>query len=58
MGGYPLSVKTKVLDCGFVGLQFELQSYCYFHFPSNTLKKGMNPLITSSHELNPIFADK
>ena len=35
----------KVLDCGIVVSEFELQSRYYVHFQTNTLGKGMNPLI-------------
>ena len=36
---------VKAMDCGIVVSEFELQSRYYFHFRSNTLGKGMNPLI-------------
>ena len=35
----------KVLDCGIVVSEFELQSCYYIHFRTNTLGKGMSPLI-------------
>ena len=34
-----------VVDCGIVVSEFELQSLHYIHFRTNTLGKGMNPLI-------------
>ena len=36
---------VKVLNCGIVVREFELQSTDYVHFRTNTLGKGMNPLI-------------
>ena len=36
---------VKALDSGIVVSEFELQSYYYDHFRTNTLGKGMNPLI-------------
>ena len=38
-------VMVKVLDCGIVVCEFELQSRYYVHFRTNTLGKGMYPLI-------------
>ena len=38
-------VMLKALDYGIVVSEFELQSHCYIHFRTNTLGKGMNPLI-------------
>ena len=35
----------KALNCGIVVSEFELQSSYYVHFRTNTLGKGMNPLI-------------
>ena len=35
---------VKVMDCGIVGSEFELQSHYYVHFRANTLGKCMNPL--------------
>ena len=32
-------------DCGIVAREFELQSRYYVYFRTNTLGKGMNPLI-------------
>ena len=45
MGGCPRGVMFKVMDCGIVVREFELQSRYYIHFRANTLGKGMNPLI-------------
>ena len=39
------SVMVKALDCEIVVREFELQSRYYSHFRTNTLGKGMNPLI-------------
>ena len=36
---------AKVLDSSLKVSEFELQSYYYVHFQTNTLGKGMNPLI-------------
>ena len=41
----PRGLMVKTLDCGIVESEFELQSRYYFHFRTNTLGKGMNPLI-------------
>ena len=38
-------VMVKVLDCRIVVSEFKLQAGYYFHFWSNTLGKGMNPII-------------
>ena len=38
-------VIVKVLDCRIIVSEFKLQSYYYIHFQTNTLGKGMNPLI-------------
>ena len=35
----------KVLDFGLKVSVFELQSCYYVHFRTNTLRKGMNPII-------------
>ena len=43
--GCPCGVMIKVLDCGIVVSEFELQLHYYVHFRTNTLGKGMNPLI-------------
>ena len=39
---------TKVLDCSLEASEFELQLHYYFYFQTNTLMKGMNPLISSA----------
>ncbi len=36
---------VKAMACGIVASEFELQSRYYVHFLTNTLGKGMNPLI-------------
>ena len=36
---------VKAMDWGIVVSEFVLQSRNYFHFQTNTLGKGMNPLI-------------
>ena len=46
MEGSSPCVVANVLDCGFEVSEFELQSRYYVHFWTNTLRKGMNPLIT------------
>ena len=38
-------VMAKTLDFGIVVREFELQSRYYVHFRTNTVGKGMNPLI-------------
>ena len=44
-GGCPRGVMVKAMDCGIVVREFVLQSRYYVHFRTNTLGKGMNPLI-------------
>ena len=44
-GPCPRSVMVKAMDCGIVISEFELQSHYYVHFRTNTLGKGMNPII-------------
>ena len=44
-GWGPHSVMVKALDCGLVLSQFKLQSHHCIRFQTNTLGKGMNPLI-------------
>ena len=46
--GCPRGVIVKAMDCGIVVTEFELQSRYYVHFWTNTLGKGMNPLILSA----------
>ena len=41
-------VVVKVLDCRIIQSEFKLQSCYYVHFWTNTLGKGMNPLILPS----------
>ena len=36
---------VKVMDCGIVVSEFKLQLRYYGHFRTNTLGKGMKPLI-------------
>ena len=36
---------VKMMDCGIVVSEFVLESSHYVHFRTNTLGKGMNPLI-------------
>ena len=36
---------AKALDCHVEVTEFELQTYNYIHFGSNTIGKGMKPLI-------------
>ena len=43
--GCPRGVMVKAMDCGIVVREFVLQSCYYVHFQTNTLGKGMNPLI-------------
>ena len=43
--GCPRSVMVKVLECGILVSGFELQLRYYVHIRTNTLRKGMNPLI-------------
>ena len=44
-GGCPRDVIVKALDCGIVVSEFELQSRYYVNLWTNTLGKGINPLI-------------
>ena len=44
-GGCPRGVMVKAMDCEIVVSEFVLQSRYYVHFQTNTLGKGMNPLI-------------
>ena len=41
----PRGVMVKAMDCGIVVREFVLQSRYYVIFRTNTLGKGMNPLI-------------
>ena len=47
-GRCPCVVMVKAMDCGIVVSEFELQLRYYVHFRTNTLGKGMNPLILSA----------
>ena len=38
-------VMVKSLDCGIIVREFVVQSRYYVHFRTNTIWKGMNPLI-------------
>ena len=44
-GGCPRGVMVKAMNCRIVVSEFVLQSRYYVHFRTNTLGKGMNPLI-------------
>ena len=44
----PRSVVSNVLDCDIVVSEFELQWHPYVHFWTNTLVKGMTPLISQA----------
>ena len=41
----PRAVLIKAMNYGIIVSEFELQSRYYVHFRTNTLGKGMNPLI-------------
>ncbi len=43
--GSTRDVVANLLDCDIVVSEFKLQSCYYIHFRTNTLGKGMNPLI-------------
>ena len=43
--GSPYGIVANMLDCG---LKFKLLLHYYVHFQTNTLGKGMNPLIPSA----------
>ena len=45
IGGCTSGVMVKAMNCGIVVSEFVLQSRYYVHFRTNTLWKGMNPLI-------------
>ena len=47
-GGCHRGVMVKALNCRIVEHKFELQLCNYVHFRTNTLGKGMNPLILPS----------
>ena len=46
MEGRPRGVVINVLDWDILVSKFELRSCYYIHFRANTLRKGMNSLIT------------
>ena len=47
---------VKVTNCGIVVSEFVLQSCYYVHFRTNTLGKGMNPLILpATGEIVPLL---
>ena len=41
----PYGIMAKVLDCSLEISEFKLQLCYYIHFLTNTLGKGINPLI-------------
>ena len=43
--GCPYGIVTNMLDCYIIVSEFKPQSCYYVHFWTNTLAKGMNPLI-------------
>ena len=45
LGGCPCGVMVNAMDCWNVISKFDLQLRYYVHFRTNTLGKGMNPLI-------------
>ena len=45
LGATPHGVMVNAMVCKIVAREFELQSRYYIHFRTNTLGKGMNPLI-------------
>ena len=36
---------VNAMDCGIVVSEFKLKLHYYIHFRTNTLGKGMNPMI-------------
>ena len=46
MAGSPWGVMAKMQNCGLEVSKPEFQFHYYIHFWTNTLVKGMNPLIT------------
>ena len=46
--GCPHGVMVKALNCGIVVWNFKFKLCYYVHFRTNTLDKGMNPLILPS----------
>ena len=47
--GTSCSMMVKVQNCGLKVHEFEPESSYYVHFRTNTLGKGMNPLISPLH---------
>ena len=45
-GGGLCDIIAKMLDCNLKDGEFEFQSHYYVLFQTNTLRKGMNPLIS------------
>ena len=45
MSTVKIGVMVKAMDCRIVAREFEFQSHYYVHLRTNTLGKGMNPLI-------------
>ena len=45
LGIFSSGVKVKVMGCEIVVSEFKLQLWYYVKFQTNTLGKGMNPLI-------------
>ena len=41
----PRGVMVKAMDCGIVVREFVFQSLYYVHFRTNTLGKGVKPLV-------------
>ena len=44
------SIVVNILNCDIVVSEFELHSRYYVHFRTNTLGKGMNPLILNQQQ--------
>ena len=51
---YHCGVTVKATDCRIVVSKFEQQSHYYIHFQTNTLGKGMNPLIPPAMVWTPL----
>ena len=49
---YPRDVMVKVLDCGIVVNEFELQLHYYINFWTDTLGKGNEPSYPSIYGLD------
>ena len=48
--GNPRDVVANALNCDILVSDFELQLRNYFHFQTNTLREGMNPLIQRARD--------